>query len=281
FMRTMLNPGDEVVVQSPLFHSLHAIARSIGCRVTEWCPAHEATFSFDVSALLRHCNQRTRLLVFNFPHNPTGQMISRDDLNRIVEIAERSNAFIFSDEQFRLLEMPSVATLPAACDLYDKAVSVTGISKTLGLVGLRIGWMATRCQEVIAAAKEYRFYTTETTNTPCQVFATRALERGAEILEHNCHLIAENVERLRTFAQRYSQLLVFHAPLAGTMTMVEQKTSVSATKLCERLLDEKRVFLVPGAAMGMSDRWLRFGLGRKDFAAGLDRLGDFLESFRG
>ena len=159
FMRTMLNPGDEVVAQRPMFHTLHAIARSIGCQVAEWRPTDETTCSFDVSSLLELCTERTKLIVFNFPHHPTGQMISESDLRRIIETARRCNAFLFSDEQFRLLEMPSVATLPAACDLYDKAVSVTGVSKTLGLGGLRIGWLATRCAEVIAASKEYRFYT--------------------------------------------------------------------------------------------------------------------------
>ncbi len=277
FMRTMLNPGDEVVAQSPLFHTLHAIARSLGCKVTEWRPTDETTCSFDVSALIELCNPRTRLIVFNFPHNPTGQMISESDLRRIIETARRCNAFLFSDEQFRLLEMPSVATLPAACDLYDKAVSVTGISKTLGLGGLRIGWLATRCEEVIAAAKEYRFYTTEMANTPCQVFAIRALERGDEILARNRRCLAENVERLRAFAEQHRERLVFHSPKAGTMTMVEQKSPLTSTELCERLLDDKRVFLVPGNAMGMSDRLLRFGLGRDDFVQGLDRLGDFLQ----
>jgi aspartate/methionine/tyrosine aminotransferase len=277
FMKTMLNPGDEVVVQSPMFHTLHAIARSIGCHVTEWRPTNETTCSFDVSALLALCSQKTKLIVFNFPHNPTGQMISESDLLRIVETARQCTAFIFSDEQFRLLEMPSVAILPAACDLYDKAVSTTGVSKTLGLGGLRIGWLATHCAEVIAAAKEYRFYTTETTNTPCQIFASRALERCDEILQRNRRQLVENVERLRTFTEQHQQLLVLHPPKAGTLTMVEQKTSLTSTELCERLLVEQRVFLVPGKAMGMSDRLLRFGLGWNDFSKGLDRLGNFLQ----
>ncbi len=199
FMRAMLNPGDEVVVQSPLFNSLHAIARSIGCRMTQWRPTHEMTCSFDVSALADLCNERTKLIVFNFPHNPSGQMISEDDLRMIVETARRIDAFVFSDEQFRLLEMPSTSALPAACDVYEKAVSVAGVSKTHGLGGLRIGWLATRCREVIEVAQQYRFYTTEMTNTPCQYLARRALERGGDILKRNRSRIAANVERLRSF----------------------------------------------------------------------------------
>jgi aspartate/methionine/tyrosine aminotransferase len=276
FMRAMLNPGDEVVVQIPSFNSLYAIARSIGCRMTEWRPTDVMACSFDASALADLCNERTKLIVFNFPHNPSGQMISEDELRLIVEIAQRSNAFVFSDEQFRLLEMPSISALPAACDVYEKAVSVAGVSKTHGLGGLRIGWLATRCQAVLQAAREYRFYTTEMTNTPCQHLARRALERGGDILQRNRSRIAANVETLRSFTQQHDNLML-HPPKAGTMALVEQRTPLTSLGLCERLLNDEGVFLVPGEVMGMSDRLLRFGLGRDDLALGLDRFGKFLQ----
>lgn len=276
FMQATLKAGDEVVVQSPLFNTLHGIARSIGCRVTEWRPTDEMTCSFDTLALPDLCNERTKVLVFNFPHNPTGQMISADNLRSIIDTARLSDAFVFSDEQFRLLEMPSTSTLPAACDLYEKAVSVTGVSKTHGLGGLRIGWLATRCRDVISAARKYRYYTTEMTNTPCQHLAIRALERGNELLQRNRSRIGANVERLRSFVSQHHDKLVLHAPKAGTMTVVEQRTRLTSTELCERLLNEEKVFLIPGGVMGMSDRLLRFGLGRDDFAQGLERLGEFL-----
>jgi aspartate/methionine/tyrosine aminotransferase len=274
FMRTMLKPGDEVVVQSPMFQSLHAIAKAIGCRLVEWQPAHELTCSFDVSALSHLCNERTKLLVFNFPHNPSGQMISESDLRWIVEIARKSKAYIFSDEQFRLLELPPTSPIPAACDLYEKAISISSVSKTYGLGGLRIGWMATRSPEVILAAKEYRFYTTEMTNTPCQILAARALERGTEILDRNRSRIQANLERLSSFVDRHKGLLVLHPPKAGTMALVEQLTPLSGREFCTRLLEEERVFLVPGGVMGMSDRLLRFGIGRNDFSEGLERVGN-------
>ena len=276
FMRTMLNPGEEVIVQTPIFHSLYGVAQSIGCKMVEWRPADDMTCSYDVSSLLALCNKETKLVVFNFPHNPTGQMISESDLQSVVEMARHWDTFLLSDEQFRLLEMPSIPTLPAACDLYDKAISVTGVSKTHGLGGLRIGWLATRAQTVLETAKQYRFYTTEMTNTPCQFLARLALERGGEILQRNRSRIVTNVERLRSFAEQHQSTLTLHPPQAGTMAVVEQKTGLSSTEFCERLLEQERVFLVPCEVMGMSDCLLRFGLGRDDFAEGLERLGNFL-----
>jgi aspartate/methionine/tyrosine aminotransferase len=204
-------------------------------------------------------------------------MISTDDLRSIVEVARRSDALVFSDEQFRLLELPSISPLPAACDLYERAVSVAGVSKTHGLGGLRIGWLATRCREVIQAAQQYRFYTTEMTNTPGQHFARRALERGEDILQRNRSRIATNLEQLRTFTQQHADQLLVHRPKAGTMALVEQRTPLASVEFCKRLLSDERVFLVPGEVMGMSDRLLRFGLGRDDLARGLERLENFLQ----
>jgi aspartate/methionine/tyrosine aminotransferase len=279
FMRSALNPGDGIVVQWPLFNTLHGIARSIGCRVREWQAADPIAMSYDVSALVDLCDERTRLIVINFPHNPTGQTISQGGLQQVVEIARRCDSMLFSDEQFRLLELPPTETLPAACDLYEKAISISGVSKTLGLGGLRIGWMVTRCREVLAAAQRYRFYTTEMTNTPCQLLASRALDRSAEILVRNRAYIAENLEQLRRFVQQHRDLLVLQSPKAGTMAIVQQNTPLTSVEFCERLISEERTFLVPADLIGLSNRSLRFGLGRQDLAAGLDRLGQFLRQF--
>ena len=277
FMRTNLKAGDEVIVQKPVFNSLRATVQGIGCRIMDWEPEDASSCLFDVTRLADLCSERTKLIVFNFPHNPSGQMISEDELRTIIEIARRSDAMIFSDEQFRLLELPATPRLPSACDLYDKAVSTTGVSKTLGMGGLRIGWLATRCRDVIQRAKEYRYYTTEMTNTPCQMIATEAMRRSDEILSRNRKLIETNVKLLVEFCSERRQQLVLHPPKAGTMVLVEQTTPLTGTEFCERLLDDQRVFLVPGAAMEISDRLLRFGFGREDFCDGLSRLGLFLQ----
>ncbi len=278
FMRANLNAGDEVVVQSPIFNSLRGTAHGIGCKIVEWRASNELTCTFDVKMLDDLCTERTKLIVFNFPHNPSGQIISEDELQSIVETAQRYDAMIFSDEQFRLLELPSTPLLPAACDIYDKAVSVTGVSKTFGMGGLRIGWLATRCRDVLQRAREYRYYTTEMTNTPCQMLAAKAIQRSDEILSRNRDRIVANVEMLGSFCSEHSTQLLLHPPKAGTMAVVEQKTPLTSAQFCERLLDTQRVFLVPGESMGMSNRLVRFGFGRDDFRHGLERLGAFLNS---
>ncbi len=276
FMQAVLEPSDEVVVQSPLFHTLHAIAKQIGCTIKEWRPTDELACSFDVKDLAKVCSKSTRVIIINFPHNPTGQTLSEAELRQVVDIAASSDAILFSDEAFRLLELPPYMTLPAACDLYEQGVSVTGMSKPYGLGGLRIGWMATKSERIRQAVKEYRYYTAEMTNTPCQWLACRALDKAQEVLTRNRAMIAANLKRLASFVESHGETLRLYPPKAGTMAVVEQSTQLTSTELCERILDEERLFLVPGKPLGMSDRLVRIGLGRSDLEAGLERFGRFL-----
>lgn len=277
FMRALLTAGDEVVVPRPLFHTLHTIARSIGCHISEWRPPNDYECRFDVDALRDVCTERTKLIVINFPHNPTGQLITADELREIAEIASSSNAVLLADEAFRLLELPPHRTLPAACDVYENAVSLTGLSKPHGLGGLRLGWLATRNRNVIDRVKRYRFYTTEMTNMPSQWLACRALQRQTAILSGNRSRITANLQLLRNLVDRHAEVLQLFPPKAGTMAIVRQQTGLSGTIFCERLLDAHRLFLIPGRPVGLPDDTLRIGLGRADFAKAVERLDDFLK----
>jgi aspartate/methionine/tyrosine aminotransferase len=278
FMRSVVRPGDQLVAQSPLFQPLYEVAAHIGAQLSWWRPDNEQTCEHAVDDLRRLVNKRTRLIVINFPHNPTGQVISSRELHEIVEVARRVGATILSDEIFRLLERPPCETLPAICDLYERGVSLSGLSKVQGLGGLRIGWLATRMTEMLRDVEQNHFYTSGPPNTLCQWLAVKALNKTQAIAARNRRLIADNLTRLRDFAEQFGNgVLTLTEPLASTMLVAEQHTDLTSEQLCQRLLEEERVFLVPGTMVGMGNQHLRFGLGRKDFSVGVQRLRAMLE----
>ncbi len=274
-MRATLESGDQVIVQSPLYFPLHAIAREIGCQLEEWT-ACDASFRFDVKRLASLCDETTKAIVINFPHNPTGAMITENDLCQIARIAEASNAMLISDEVFRLLEYDETHRLPATCDLYERAISVAGLSKIAGAGGLRIGWLVSRDHGVIENAHQYSYYTTTVTNTPCQVIALRAMNHLPQIVERNRELIAANLSRLVEFVSAHPDTFSLVRPQAGTMAVVQQCTGISSLKLCEEILHRSRLLVVPGEFVGLPDGFLRLGLGKADFAEGLSRLEQFV-----
>src|SRR5436190_16370396 len=134
-MHALLQPGDHAVVVWPCYQSLHEVARSIGASVA-LIPLDPRDWSLDVDAVAAAIRPNTRVIVANSPHSPTGAQLSPDQLIRLVAIAERHGAHLFSDEVYRLLEH-ATAPLPPAADCSDRAISLGVMSKPFGLAGLR------------------------------------------------------------------------------------------------------------------------------------------------
>lgn len=143
-MHTLLQAGDEVVAVAPAYQSLHEVARGLGCTVVPWAlqQATPTGWHADVDDLARLITPRTRLLVLNFPHNPTGHLLSMAELQTVVALARRHGLPIFSDKMYRWLEADPADTLPAMCTLYENGISLGGVSKSLNAPGLRVGWLA-------------------------------------------------------------------------------------------------------------------------------------------
>ncbi len=276
-MQAELKAGDRVVVQWPLFFTLHSIARSLGCEIVPWKPLDDFRCSYELSELKTICNASTRLIILNQPHNPTGQLFDEPTQGRIIEIAEQCGAMLLCDEVFRLLEIPPQTALPAIADRYARGISISGMSKPFGLGGLRIGWLATKQHDVLRRTIEFRYNTTEMTNAPCQRIANAALQRKDLFLTRNREIIVNNLQQLSHFVDKFPQLRLTQ-PRAGSMAIVAQEFGITSTDLCQRALEEARLFIVPGKPLGMSDQLLRIGLGRTDLAQGLERLGDFLSN---
>ncbi len=193
-MHALLAPGDHVICTFPGYQSLYELARSIGCEVDFWEPAESPEraegadgtgWRFDPAGLEGLIRPNTRLVVWNFPHNPTGALPPAEDFTRMVAAVANAGAWLFSDEMYRLLEPAPELRLPAAADLYERAVSLGGMSKAFGLAGLRIGWVAAHDQTVLERIKSLKDYTTICSSAPSELLALMALRERDGILAAN------------------------------------------------------------------------------------------------
>jgi aspartate/methionine/tyrosine aminotransferase len=142
-LNTLLEPGDHVVAVDPAYQQLQSVPRAIGCEVALWRLRPENGFRYDLDELERLVTPRTKLIVINTPHNPTGAVLTADELRRIYDLAERLDARVLCDEAYRWLELPGGEPIPAPMrDLGPRAISVGTLSKPFGLPGVRIGWIA-------------------------------------------------------------------------------------------------------------------------------------------
>lgn len=281
-MHVLLEPGDEVVAVAPAYQSLHEVARALGCGVTPWhLEPGEASWRLDLDAFERLLTDRTRLIVLNFPHNPTGHTLTRDELDAVVEHARRRGLAVFSDEMYRLLEPDPSLRLPPVCSLYERGISLSGLSKAFALPGLRLGWLATRMPGMIEKFLAFKDYTTICNGAPAEVLGIIALQAREAILARNLALVRENTATAARFFTDHAGVLGWLAPRAGSVAFPRWLGAGSVEHLCRDLLAAEGVLAVPGSMFDAPGSHFRLGLGRRDLPAALDRVGTFLATRAG
>jgi aspartate/methionine/tyrosine aminotransferase len=277
-MQTLLAPGDHVVVVSPAYQSLYEVARHIGCGVTRWeLEPERGGWRLDVGRLERLVEDRTRMLVINFPHNPTGHTLSHSELEAIVEVARKRGLYLFSDEMYRLLEYGPGARLPAACDLYEKGISLAGLSKAFGLPGLRVGWLATRERALLERWVAFKDYTTICASAPSEVLGIIALQSREPILLRNREIVRANLAVATEFFAAHQDRFGWLAPKAGPVAFPRWLGKETVERFCREVVDGAGVMIVPGSMFEYPGDHFRIGLGRTGFSDALARLAEHLQ----
>ncbi len=276
-MQTLIKAGDHVISLFPAYQSLYEIARARGCKVTPWLlKAGDTAWELDFDELEGSLQEDTRLLVINFPHNPTGFLPRLPELLRIVDFARAHHLYLFSDEMYRFLEYDPAKRLPPVCDLYEKGISLSGLSKSFALPGLRTGWLATQDEGLFHTWALYKDYTTICSSAPSEVLALAALRARPGITARNIKIIKSNLAIVNPFFERFKEQFNWLPPQAASVAFPYLNLPVSIDDFCRQLIERKDVMLVPAAMFDLPGNHFRIGLGRKNFAEALSLLGDFL-----
>ena len=276
-MNVLLEPEDHVITTFPGYQSLFEIAMSIGCQVSKWQPDFGHGLRFSVNELKRLVRENTKLIVINFPHNPTGALLSRVELQEIITWAKEKNIRIFSDEMYRLTELTTTDCLPSICELSPNGICLFGLSKSFSLPGLRVGWLVSRDLTLIENIKSFKDYTTICGSATSEVLAIAALRAKETILARNRSIIIHNLETLDKFFENHSSIFTWHKPRGGTVGFPELLLDIPVDEFCEQLLEKKGVLLLPASVFGCQRNHFRVGFGRRDMPEALNKLSDFLD----
>jgi aspartate/methionine/tyrosine aminotransferase len=271
---TILGPGDHAVVVWPSYQSLHEVARAAGAEVTLLPLEHDQGWALDLDRLRAALRPSTRAIVVNFPHNPTGALPPAATLDELVAIAEEAGARLVSDEVYRLLELDPAERWPAAVDRSPQALSINVMTKTYGLGGLRIGWVATRDTELLGRIAARKDYTTICNSAPSEILALIALRAGDRLLDRTMGIVRANLRELERFFDE-TQWIEWVPPRAGTMAFPRLRTELSADDLAAALVEEEGVLLLPGSVYGHGGNHFRLGFGRRDLPQALDGVRRF------
>ncbi|BDA50282.1 probable aspartate aminotransferase [Coccomyxa sp. Obi] len=282
-MLAMLRPGDHVVVAFPGYQSLYAIARTIGAEISFWHMRadEEGGLGFQMSELKRLMRPTTRAVVVNFPHNPSGALLGLTDWEALVGQCRAVGAYLFSDEMYRLLERTPAARLPAAVECYDRGISLCGMSKALGMPGVRIGWLATRDPELHPILHRLHDYSTICASAPSEILALIGLRARERLVAANLELIEANLGEARAFFARHADTFEWYEPAAGSICFPRLRTGEAVEAFCERLVAKSGVLLLPATvydhAPSVAEGRFRLGLGRLNFKECLQHLEKFLQ----
>jgi aspartate/methionine/tyrosine aminotransferase len=275
-MNSLLESGDHVIVHTPCYQSLFEVARAIGCEVTPWRGDEANGWALDLDALAHLIRPSTKLIVINCPHNPTGYLMSHTDQARLIALARRTGIYIFSDEVYRELEHDPATRLPAMCDLYERGISLGVMSKTYGLAGLRMGWLATRDRDVYRALAEYKDYTSICSSAPSEFLSIVALQHRDSLIARNLEIIRRNLDLLDSFFATYPDRFVWQRPTAGSIAFPRLCGDEDVETFCVNVVESVGVMLLPGTCYEADSHNFRIGFGRANLPTAIDRLGKFL-----
>lgn len=274
-MRSLLRLGDRVIVTFPGYQSLYELATSIGCHVERWTPEEtDQGWRFDPEALAALLRPGVRAIVVNFPHNPTGALLTADEWQRVQALAERAGAYLISDEMYSGLEHGS-ARLPSAASAGARSVSIGGLSKSYGLPGLRIGWVATRDADLLRAVQHYHDYTTICNSAPSERLAVIALKNATKLQERCRSMVARHLPLAESFFDRQKGRFAWRRPAGGPVALVRFHLGQAQT-FCEEAAQQAGIMLVPSSAFEWGDGHIRFGFGRANFPEALEELERYL-----
>ena len=278
-LNTILEKGDHVICTFPGYQSLYEIAKSLGCGITKWQPEEENGWRFNPNFLAKNIKSNTKLLVFNFPHNPTGYLPGIEDYKQILDFAKNNNLSILSDEMYRLLELNEQDRLPSACELYGKAVSIFGMSKSFGMAGVRIGWIITKDKELYSKMATFKDYTTICSSAPSEVLSLIALRAKDKIIASHLKRINKNLVLLDSFFQRHLDKFKWIKPKAGTVCFPRLKTKMNSFDFCQEVVNEAGIMILPSMVYDYDDKHFRIGFGRENMPEALSKFEEYLTKY--
>ncbi|GEM46721.1 aminotransferase class I/II-fold pyridoxal phosphate-dependent enzyme [Deinococcus cellulosilyticus] len=275
FYQALFGPEDHLMVVTPCYESGLELARSTGASVSVWERQMEDGWVYHVSALERQLQPNTRAIYLNTPNNPTGTQMDRETFQDLCALAEEKGIWLFSDEVYRGLEHDASSMLPAACEVTFKGVSVGSMSKSFGLPGLRLGWIACQDRDLLRKLQSFKFYTTICNSAPSEFLTTLALRHASEILQENRKLVLSNLALLQGFMQRHQDMFDWVPPQGSPIAFPRLKSG-NASEFCRQVLEKTGILLLPGEVYDQPEHF-RIGYGRKHFPEVLGLFEGFLK----
>ncbi|MDJ1494711.1 pyridoxal phosphate-dependent aminotransferase [Cytophagaceae bacterium DM2B3-1] len=255
---SLLDKDDHLVVAKSNYATNIETPRAIGANISFLNLTFENNFDLDLAELERLITPQTKLVSLTYPHNPTGVMITKEKLKAVIQIIEEKQTYLLLDETYR--EMCFVEKLPVAATLSDQVISISSMSKSFGLPGIRIGWIVSKNQqlmETFLAAKEQICITNSVID---EEIAFQYLKRKRELFAPNMATIQKNFGILKHFME-HQQVLEWVEPKGGCVCFprIKKDIVVDTNRFHDILLNTYATYIGRGHWFEEDARYMRIG----------------------
>lgn len=246
-LTTLCESGDEVVSIMPTYQQLYSIPQMCGANVRILHLEKEDHYHVDAAKLDALCSPATKVICINNPDNPTGALLSREEIETIVDIARKNDAWLVCDEVYRLLVQDSDAFTTSPIDLYDKAVVVSSMSKVWSLAGVRLGWCITKSESLRHDLLSHRDYDLISCGLFDEEIAAYALAHADKLLERSRRIVRQNLAAVEKSVDSEPHLS-FVKPEAGTTCLIYYDYDIDSYDFCVRMVQTEGALVTPGDA---------------------------------
>ena len=277
----LLEKDSHAVVVTPNYQSHETLPLAI-CEATGVPLDPDKCWSLDLDRVKDAMKSNTRLLTINFPHNPTGAILPETQYLELIELCRSRGIYILHDEIFNGLGPSDAKHLPFVADEYERGLSLGVMSKSYGMPGLRIGWIACQDHELLSKMERMKHYLSICNSGPSERLANIALKNRAQILARNCAIVDENLNLWDEFFARYPELFEWQRPPGSCTGFPRYLGSDGVENFARALVEESGVLVLPSSIYHSDlnpvpqDRF-RLGFGRKGLADGLAAFAKHLE----
>jgi aspartate/methionine/tyrosine aminotransferase len=271
---TLLEPGDEVIVVSPGYRQVWGLAKNAGCGVKETHLRPQNNWRLNLDELESLAGPKTKLISIVNPNNPTGSILTQEEMRRIVGICEKTGAWLHADEVYRGTELDADET-PSFWRMYDRAICVNSMSKAYGLAGLRIGW-AVASPEMVEELWRRHEYAVIAASGPSMKLAEIALQPAKRkiLLDRQKNLSREGHAVLESWVREQEGGFSVSKAVATSIAFVGYNFDMPSAELADHIRTKASVLVAPGGYLG-TENHLRITVGYEPekVRTALERIG--------
>jgi aspartate aminotransferase len=280
-----IDPGDEVIIPAPYWVTYPELVKYSGGVPVVIETSDETAFKITPGQLKTAITPKTKMLILTSPSNPTGAVYSKDELESLAEVLKGTDILVASDEMYEKLiygDTKFVAAASISDDMFNRTVTINGLSKSVAMTGWRFGYCAAADKKLVKAMKKLQSQSTSNINSITQIAAIKGLDGSADAdIEMMRQAFETRCEEATRLFNAIDGLSVVQPKGAFYLFVNHKAVEPDSMKFAEAMLESVGVAVVPGVGFG-SDGYFRFSFATdiNTIRTGIDRIKSFVESYK-